>query len=125
MVSRDNLSKEEREQPLLPLSIGSDNPPPGSDRWTELKKIALFHFDESERRFSQAIEAFKEHLEKFPADANTHEKHIYICTYQRAISQGRKELFQAICSILENEGTFSKQTVQYLLRAYNNFNSAI
>ena len=124
MVGETEASKKEREL-LLPGPIGQSNPAVGSERWEELKRIALFHFDESERRFTQAIEAFKEHLEKYPKDANTHEKHIYICTYQRAISRGRRDSFKAICTILENKGIVTEEAVQLLYGAFSNFKSAI
>jgi len=111
--------------PLLPRPIGETKPPIGSERWKELKARALFHFEESDRRFSEAIEAFEEHLVKYPEDANTHEKHIHICTYQRAISRGRKNLFLAICNILENDNMVGQETVQLLYGAFSNFESAI
>ncbi|NIA07443.1 MAG: hypothetical protein GWP14_07395 [Actinobacteria bacterium] len=116
---------EAKTGPLLPEPVGQRNPPVNSKRWKELKAKALFHFEESDRRFSQAIEAFKEHLEKYPEDENTHKKHIYICTYQRAISRGRKELFLAICNILENDNMVTKEAVQKLYAAFSNFKSAI
>ena len=125
MIGRTDLSKEEREAPILPSPIGPVNPQPGSPRWNELKGITLFHFDESERRFSQAIESFKKHLEKYPAEARTHEKHIHMCTYQRAISRGRRELFKAMCAILENKNIVSEQAAGYLNGAFADFKSAM
>ena len=118
-------ASEPKSGPLLPGPIGAINPPVGSERWEELKAITLFHFEESDRRFSQAIEAFKEHLEKYPQDYNTHDKHIHICTYQRAISLGRKELFLAICNILENKNMVTEEAVPLLYEAFRNFASAI
>ena len=125
MVGEPDPSKQERELLMLPGPIGPSNPPVGSERWEELKAIALSHFEESDRRFGQAIEAFKEHLEKYPEDDKTHDKHIHICTYQRAISRGRKELFLAICNILENDNMVTEEGVQRLWGGFSNFESAI
>ena len=125
MIGRTEFSKEERELPMLPEPIGPLNPQPGTERWEELKAITLFHFDESERRFTQAIEAFQEHLKKYPKDARTHEKHVYICTYQRAICRGRRELFKAMCAILENKNIVSEQAAGYLKGAFASFKAAV
>ncbi|MCK4789272.1 MAG: hypothetical protein KAV87_36350, partial [Desulfobacteraceae bacterium] len=127
MVSGSGLSKAEQDNPILPIPIESSNPKPGSERWNELKEIVLFHFEESELRFSEAIEGFKEHLEKYPKDEGTHRRHVYMCTYQGAISRGRKNLFLGLCSILENEGKIAIGSAgyQYLRSAVNDFRAAI
>ena len=127
MVSGSGLSKAERDNLILPIPIEPSNPEPGSERWNELKEIVRFHFEESQLRFSEAIEGFKEHLEKYPKDEGTHRKHIYICTYQGAISRGRKNLFLGLCSILENEGKIAIGSAgyQYLRAAVNDFRAAI
>ena len=124
MALKGELSKS-KMGPLLPEPTGPSNPAPGSERWGELKARALFHFEESDRRFSEAIEGFKEHLEKYPKDANTHDKHIHICTYQRAISRGRMYLFLAICEILENKNIVTLEAAQLLGEGYVNFEAAI
>ena len=106
---------------------GQGLPKVATQRWKQLKHRTLFHFEESERRFTEAIEAFKQHLEKYPKDAITHQKHIYQCTYQRAISRGRKNLFLGLCSILENQGKISlgSPADKYLRAAIAEFKAAI
>lgn len=125
MTGSPELEMAERDNPMLPAPAGEINPPPGSARWNELKSLVLFHFDESDRRFAQAIEGFKAHLQKYPDDAGTHEKHIYQCTFQRGINQGRKELFLALCLILENDGKVLPEAVPYLTAAFNEFKQTI
>ena len=127
MVAESSLEMAERGNPILPIGMDDKDkyPAPGSERWEELKKIALFHFDESDLRFTEAIEGFKEHLQKYPDDAKTHDKHIPICSYQRATGRGRKNLFLAICAILENDNKISPEAVGFMGAAYANFEAAI
>ena len=127
MVKDSGLDRALRDNLILPILIESNHPGPGSERWNELKDIVLFHFSESELRFVEGIESFKEHLEKYPKDEGTHRKHIYICTYQGAISRGRKNLFLGLCWLLENEGKLvvGSEGYKYLLAAVNDFKAAI
>ena len=127
MASGSGLDRADWGNFILPMPVGQDEAAVGSVRWEELKRISLFHFDESERRFSEALERFKEHLEKYPRDEVTHRKHIYICSYQRAINRGRKNLFLGLCSILENDGKVEvdSESYRYLQAAVNDFKEAI
>ena len=127
MVQGSGVDKANWGNLILPIPPGQGEVLVESEGWEELKKIALFHFEESELRFSEAIEGFKEHLEKYPGDEITHRKHIYICSYQRTISRGRKNLFLGLCSILENEGKVGVDSAgyRYLGAAVNDFKEAI
>ena len=127
MMADSGLDMAERGNPILPAPMDDEGkyPTPGSERWNELKKIVLFHFEESERRFTEAIEGYKEHLELYPDDANTHAKHIPICSYQRAISKGRKNLFLAICEVMENDNKVGNDAAWYATAAKDDFFEAI
>ena len=127
MVGGGGLSKAAWDSLILPVPIKSNNPKPGSERWNELKEQVRFHFEESELRFSEGIEGFKEHIEKYPKEAKIHDKHIDICSYQGTISRGRKNLFLGLCSLRENEGKIAVGSAGYkhFQAAVNDFQAAI